>query len=189
MTITHYTRKVLFLGMALSASLMVATSAQSLELVAPTPGSGMFVVDSNGTNVGPVIGTGTGVGQLPKVGFETTTGEAFVLIASNTGLEGDLLLLFQSRTCEGNPFVVDITSESPFMPTAIAPPGRTLYIPVTGAVAQELTIGSGMDPTGECNVLVSNEEDPDPTLPVLQAEGAMDLNTLFVGPFDVRVLQ
>jgi hypothetical protein len=156
---------------------LVSLLGGSLGLV-PALAQPLEIVDANGSKIGSDV-IGADEAGFVRVAFNLD-GRVFTLLVTQNDVVSDLRLIFASSDCTGNPFLLD-TSPSLVTPTAVVPPGNTVYLPVLNSSSQSITVGSLMSSDGTCEAI------PEPfELPVFPAQGIADLNTQFIPPFRVQ---
>jgi hypothetical protein len=150
--------------------------------LAPALAQPLEIVDANGTKIGSNV-IGADQEQRLRVAFNFD-GRVFTLLVTQSDFLSDFTLLFQSPDCTGNQFVIDnsILSGTPSLvaSVAVAPPGKTVYLPVLNSSSQSITVGSTLSSDGTCSPVTPFEA------PVFPAQGIADLSTQFMPPFRVQ---
>jgi hypothetical protein len=166
----------------------VLAVAGSINL-APALAQSLEVVDTNGDKVGSsdVLGVQE---RGPIVAFDLD-GRVFTLLVTQNSFEGASSLLFTSPNCftTGTPFLPDTSlvfpsgaAEPALLPAvAVAPPGKTVYLPVPGSPSQSIAIGSVLLSDGTCQA-----PSQPTTVPAFPAQAVRDLSTQFTPPFQVQ---
>ncbi len=137
----------------------------------------LVVVDVNGKLVGEAIdlpGNPVLAFQNEKLLFEVIVTPAFF-----SGYGGGALF-YESTDCSGAPLMN--LSPTLLLQTVVNPPGMTVYVPDTSAIAQEVNINSALPDVaqgGGCSTF-SFTSFMVPAVPVV------DLGSLFTPPFSVR---
>jgi hypothetical protein len=140
------------------------------------------VLDARGTDVGKLVGTNELF--MAKVAFEVG-GNVFVLEVFRDWFQGNAGdIFFESSDCTGQPFLGGSgPSVSPLPLVTVREPGSTVYIPMSGAATESITVGSRLqspDFTPGCH-----EEPASFTFSVVPAIPLIDLSQSFTPPFHV----
>jgi hypothetical protein len=120
------------------------------------------VIDAQGQKVGDVIDI---VDQLPIVVYRFND-QFFTISVTDNALGGNSILLYGSNDCSGPPLLLDNSAQflglvTPLIPSfAIAPPGRTVYLPKAGASSQMIALSSWQAEVGDCQVFPEQQTGP-----------------------------
>jgi hypothetical protein len=170
-------KALLLLLTAVTLGLWPFTATSAAKQPVLTSRASLMVVDADGVQVGRVLSVETSEVLDILVAFEFDH-QPFVLRVFSHRLGGtESRLYFQSSNCSGVPLVA--WHGSLVLPSAVVPPGNTLYLTEPGAIAERVVGGYVLDGNGGCGP-TSDE------VFALPARVIIDLDTLFTPPFSIR---
>ena len=182
---SHSGRRLLTIVTMIVAIAVLGLQAASAEESTPDNGQvlrkvrSLVVVDASGKTVGGVIAA-----DKTEVTVAFQIGEQFVLIPLKN--DGFVIgtLNYQTSDCSGTAFLDSPSTGAPFPNSAVAPPGKTLYLPDPNA-APETVVVKSIFFTFESFIGCDTEGGGQVSLEI-PAKAVVDLNTLFTPPFTVR---